>query len=159
MEVGSRAETVSYECTLLRQVVSDNRCLSTILCKQELLRQNDAAVTGRRFNAILEVLVKEMVRRCDARSRAPPSVSIVSLRDGVGKRKLVADSLSLPLELPRSITTGITKEAASLDGKESDISELTKPEEVQEVSQHGGGSYRSHAASIGREKKEHPKAR
>lgn len=97
-------------------------------CKQELLRQNkdDAAVTGRRFNAILEVLVKEILRACDARSRAPSSVSIVSLRYAVGKRKLVADGMPLP----RSVTADSTKEAASLDGRESEISELTKPELV-----------------------------
>lgn len=70
---------------------------------QELLRHNTMATEGRRFSAVIEVLVQEMVREGQARSRAPSSVSMISLRDPYGKRQHLLDQTASTVDLPRSV--------------------------------------------------------
>lgn len=55
----------------------------------------------------------------------------------MGKRKLIADGMPLP----RSISADFTKEAESLDGRESEISELTKPELMLHHNERSIGSH------------------
>ena len=115
--------------------------------KQELLRQNSVTVTGHRFTAVIEVLVKEMIRESNARSRPPSSVSKVKLSDGMWERKLVTERPSTPLSLPRSTTTALCKSTGNLGVVESNGPAVTDSEETHESPLNNGGVSRTELPS------------
>lgn len=99
---------------------------------QELLRHNAMASAGQRFNAVVEVLVHELLLERTARSRVPSSVSIASLRDAKGRRRQVRHQQgAMTLDLPRSMGAAFSKSvgniAATGTGTLSDISAGTIP--------------------------------
>lgn len=100
---------------------------------QELLRHNTMAPAGQRFNAVMEVLVHELLQERIIRARAPSSVSIASLRDSKGRRKRVGHQQgTVALDLPRSMGTTISKSVGDIavatgTGTLSDISAGTIP--------------------------------
>lgn len=90
------------------------------------------APAGQRFNAVMEVLVHELLQDRIIRSRVPSSVSIASLRDSKGRRKQVGyQQGAMNLDLPRSMGTTFSKSvgdiAATGAGTLSDISAGTIP--------------------------------
>ena len=92
------------------------------------------APAGQRFNAVMEVLVHELLQERIIRSRAPSSVSITSLRDSKGRRRQVGHQQGVvALDLPRSMGASLSKSvgvgdiAATSTGPLSDMSAGTIP--------------------------------
>lgn len=83
------------------------------------------AAVGQRFAAVIEVLIQDMVREKDAKSRAPSSVSILSLRDAKGRRRQEIDQLAMTLDIPRSIATAFGRCSGDRNAGGSDISAVT----------------------------------
>lgn len=73
------------------------------------------APAGQCFNAVMEVLVHELLQERIMRSRVPSSVSIASLRDSKGRRKQVGQQQgAMILDLPRSMGMAFSKSAGDI---------------------------------------------
>lgn len=116
-----------------RSISANNHCgAPPTVYVQELLRQNSMAPSGQRFDAVMEVLVHELLQERIVRSRVPSSVSIASLRDSKGRRRQVGHQQGvIALDLPRSMGATFSKSvgdlAATGTGALSDISGGTNP--------------------------------
>lgn len=93
------------------------------------------AAEGRRFSAVIEVLVQEMVREGQTRSHIPSSVSMVSLRDPYGKRQHALDQTASTLDCPHPVVCKIGKGssgdvALETTAAASEISDVTLSKET-----------------------------
>lgn len=133
---------------------------------QELLRHNAMAPAGQRFNAVMEVLVHELLQERIIRSRAPSSVSIASLRDSKGRRRQVGHQPgAMALDLPRSMGVTLSKSvgvgdiAAAGTGPLSDMSAGTIPKGSAHESALTAGGGSSSELFTGGENAAEPKER
>lgn len=100
---------------------------------QELLQHNNMATEDQRLGTAIEVLVQDMVHEKGIRSRAPSTVSVVSLKDSRRRRRQEAEQTALALDLPRSISVVLGNSASDISAGASEISAET-------VSKGGGES-------------------